>query len=84
MPEFLNNPQSLLILCGVGLLVFVINAPILYMLVGKPPTQPISEATHWGKALRGGFDRRQQQMAQIDELHQRLAQLPEAQNPHDQ
>lgn len=79
MPDFLTNllanPLGLFIIAGVVLLVLALNLPMLYILRGQKP-KPRSEQHTWGRAFRGGFDARQDQMAQIDELQRRVAQLP--------
>ncbi len=73
MSELLSNPKALIGLACLGALILGFNLTLFGLLRGSRTAQ--EEASKWGKALMGGQTARRQQEAQLDELHQAVANL---------
>ncbi len=73
MNALLSNPKALIGLACLGALILGFNLTLFGLLRGSRTAQ--EEASKWGKALTGGQTARRQQEAQLDELHQAVANL---------
>ena len=73
MNELFANPKALLALACLGALVLGANLTLFGLLRGSKTVQ--EEASKWGKAFTGGQAAHRKQQAQLDELHQAVANL---------
>ena len=78
MTELLSNPKALIALACIGALVVGFNLTLFGLLRGSRTVQ--EEASKWGKALTGGQTAQKRQEAQLDELHQAVANLQSSAN----
>jgi hypothetical protein len=81
MEDLLANPRGLIIIACFGAMVVGLNLTLFGLLRGDKSVQ--REAAVWGKVLRGN-QASQRQQAQLDELHQRVADLQRPPTPPDE